>query len=275
MDTGTGLEFLLAMVEPDRAEQARRRIGRPPAKPERLSPKQLVTRLTDPGRPSSALMWVLEQEDKETSKAVYQHGGISEGLRTDIAHGLPFAPLPPATRPAWEMSDTPQTLDPPLPSQTAVQALRRSWTMAWARSAATRISRDDWPWVAVEDSVEPLPGYARWALSTRIDCPPGLRAQFGSHPKFRHRVRTAGIVSGPREYVEQWRPARSVLEVLEIGRSAFPDRAEQAAEVLRPLVGRELADRPEAWAVLAQLLPSFTGTLPELVATSGAVAHTA
>jgi hypothetical protein len=129
----------------------------------------------------------------------------------------------------------------------------------------------DWAEVAAADRSEPLPGYARWALAARIDCPPELRAQFGSHPKFTRRLRTAGIVE-LRDYVESGRPPEDVLAVLHFGAALFPHRVAEAAALLRPLVRADLGTNLDAWAVLARLVPTFAGTVPELVRTSGAIA---
>ncbi|UKY53791.1 hypothetical protein [Streptomyces inhibens] len=153
-----------------------------------------------------------------------------------------------------------------------VDALRRARTMRQGRTAAVAVTRDDWDLVAVADLEEPLPGYARRNLAIRIDCPRELREQFGSHPKFSHRLTRAGILDGPRELVADVRTARRVLSVLAVGRRAFPHRPAEALELLRPLVQGESGGDPEAWAVCAQLLPTFDGTLPELVTASGAVA---
>jgi hypothetical protein len=130
----------------------------------------------------------------------------------------------------------------------------------------------DWRTVTEADAERALPGYARWALSVRPDCPPALRAQFGAHPKFAHRVRQAGVLDGPAEYATDHGPAVRVLEVLAMGRLMFPARIGEAEGALRPLVRDHLGDREEAWAVLAQLIGTFHGTARELVVTAGAIA---
>jgi hypothetical protein len=106
----------------------------------------------------------------------------------------------------------------------------------------------------------------------RPDCPPALRAQFGSHAKFTHRVRQAGILAGPGEYATAHGPAAQVLKVLSLGPVMFPARVGEAEDALRPLVRDHLAGREEPWAVLAQLLGTFHGTAPELIMTAGAIA---
>jgi hypothetical protein len=132
------------------------------------------------------------------------------------------------------------------------------------------VSKRDWATVAEADRSEPLPGFARWALAERIDCPPEVRARFGSHRKFTNRLRAGGIVE-PREYVELGRPPEGVLAVLYFGTKLFPHRAGEAAALLAPLVRAELGANLDAWAALADLVPEFAGTVPELVTTSGAV----
>jgi hypothetical protein len=61
--------------------------------------------------------------------------------------------------------------------------------------------------------------------------------------------------------------------VFHFGTWLFPRRVGEAAATLAPLVRAELGANADAWAVLAQLLPTFAGTVPELVVTSGAVAR--
>ncbi|WP_202970823.1 hypothetical protein [Saccharothrix sp. ALI-22-I] len=276
MDRGNnvrGAHFLLSLIEPDDAATVQRRlgIGEPEANPAQWSASQLH-RLQ---APQSTLLWMLERDDPATNALVYHHADITDAVKRDVLRGTPFGtargPLPvvgtcdkaDCSHREPELAVSPYGL---------VGGLRRARSMAAARVAAGAVSRADWPEIADADRVEPLPGYARWALSIRIDCPPEVRAQFGSHPKFTHRLRQAGIVGYPREYVERWTPARSVLDVLHVGTTLFPERTREAAEFLAPLVRRELGANPEAWAVLAQVLPTFTGTAPELVRTCGAVA---
>lgn len=153
-----------------------------------------------------------------------------------------------------------------------IGGLREAQTIRSARVAVQAVGRRDWAAVAEADRAEPLPGFARWALGERIDCPPEVRPQFGSHPKFTNRRRKAGVVE-LREYVELGRPSGDVLAVLHFGAQLFPHRADEAAALLTPLVRAEIGTNLDAWAVLAQQLPTFAGTVPELVTTSGAVAR--
>jgi hypothetical protein len=267
------VHFLLSPIDPDDAATVRRRlgIGEPEANPARW----WAGRLQQLRAPTSVLLWMVERDDPATNALAYHHAHATGAIKRDIIHGVPFGtasgPLP-----VVRTCDTPGCSHraPPLVVGPAglVGELRQARSMAAARVAADAVSRADWPEIVDADRVEPLPGYARWALSIRVDCPPEVRAQFGSHPKFAHRLTRAGIVGDPREYVERWTPARSVLDVLQVGTALFPERAREAAELLTPLVRRELGANPEAWAVLAQVLPTFTGTAPELVRTCGAVA---
>lgn len=291
MRVDPGLAFLAGLAGQDTAERVLRRLrirddeprrGRAPtgagAYP-RLSATSPAGELLQHRVPSSALLWLLEQDDPEANTAVFHHHLADNAIKRDILSGVPFGP---GAAGRLKVSRALEGYEEPeIPAARGahglVGTLRLARTMRQGRGAAMAVSRvrGDWARVAAADREQALPGYARWALSMRIDCPPELREQFGSHPRFTHRLRQAGIVSGPAEYVGQWRPARIVLAVLGRGRTLFPARTEEAAEVLRPLVRSELRGDVEAWAVLAQLLPTYHGPLPELVATSGAVAYSA
>jgi hypothetical protein len=266
------LHFLLGLVDPGDAERARQRLGigaRPAVDRSGL-------RLSRHPMPASILLWMLEQDDPELNEQVYFHQNVTLTIRRDIRTGVSYGEGPLGRKPVKVSPKVLRSAGPEIPATAGpyglIGTLRRADTMRRGRAAAVAVGRHDWPAVAEADQEQPLPGYARWALATRIDCPPALRAQFGSHPKFDHRLRAAGIIEGPHEYVSSWRPALNVLSVLGVGLWAFPNRAAEAAASLRPLVRAELGGHTEAWAVLAQLLPSFTGTLPELIATSGAIA---
>ncbi|MQY10549.1 hypothetical protein SRB5_06570 [Streptomyces sp. RB5] len=240
--------------------------------PRQRDPWYVTRLLNETAAPASALLWMLETDDPDVRISAYRAPRMSDGLRREIMAGRSFAPgatgsvRPPKTD-RWDR--------PPEPVDTAeydlLAELYAVRTMAHGRAAAGTVTRDDWPRIAAADHDAPLPGFARWSLAIRIDCPPELRAQFGDHPKFRHRLRQAGIVSGPAEYVETYRPARRVLSLLALGAWAFPpSRQSEAASVLRPLA-QSLGPSPEPWAILTQLLPTFTGTLPELLRTTRAV----
>ncbi|OIV37921.1 hypothetical protein BIV57_08695 [Mangrovactinospora gilvigrisea] len=81
-----------------------------------------------------------------------------------------------------------------------------------------------------------------------------------------------GLSSGTltaRHVLERTTPARSALRALD----ALPKGRELVADALGALVEAHLAGRPEAWAVAAQLLPEFTGSIAELAALAGQVAE--
>ncbi|MGX1273513.1 hypothetical protein [Streptomyces phaeoluteigriseus] len=269
------LGFLLGLTDEDAAVRIRRRIGLPAPGPD--GPDAARDRLSRVWSrrnvPSSVVLWILEQDEPELNALVWRHLTVDAGLRRAIARGVPFGPG--RTRPL-RVHALPGT-EPEVPASYVrhglVGALREAATMAAARDAASMVlTHDDWRTVTEADAETPLPGYTRWALSVRPDCPQALRAQFGSHPKFTHRVRTAGVLDGPAAYATTHGPAVGVLEVLAMGHLMFPARIGAAEDALRPLVRQHLGDREEAWAVLAQLADTFHGTAPELVATAGAIA---
>jgi hypothetical protein len=225
--------------------------------------------------PSSVLLWILEEDDPELNALVFHHGSTSDAMRRAILRGVPFrrgrgepVPVHGSLRPCAEPS-APEAFT----RLGLVGALRDATEMGRARAAASMVvDHSDWRAVARTDREDPLPGYARWALSVRPDCPVALREQFGSHAKFTHRVRQAGVLDGPAEYATTCAPASDVLMTLSQGHTLFPTRLRRAEDALRPLVREHLGDREDAWAVLAQLLGTFHGTVPELVMTAGAVA---
>ncbi|WP_053717873.1 hypothetical protein [Saccharothrix sp. NRRL B-16348] len=268
-----GVHFLLSSVDPADAATVRRRLGIGEPEVERAG--WWAWRLLQLRAPRSVLLWMLERDDPATNALAYHHPNVTDAIRRDIVRGVPFGtargPLPvvrTCVTPGC-VHDEPRLVVSPFG---LVGGLRRARSMATARAAAGAVGKADWPEVAEADRVEPLPGYARWVLSTRVDCPPEVRAQFGSHPKFTHRLKRAGIVADAREYADHWGPARSVLDVLRLGTALFPARAREAAELLGPLVRRELGANLDAWAALARVLPTFSGTPTELVRTCGEVA---
>ncbi|MFI6034584.1 hypothetical protein ACIBBD_10540 [Streptomyces sp. NPDC051315] len=272
---GQALGFLLGLTDEDAAGRIRDRIGLPAPEPE--SPEVTRRRLhrvwSWPRVPASLTLWILEEDDPKLNAVVWRYLGLDAGLRRALARGIPFGPG----------RTEPVPVDPRLPGEEPeipesyvrhglVGALREAGSMAAGRAAASMVlTPADWRTVTDADAGTPLPGYARWALSVRPDCPPALRSQFGSHPKFAHRVREAGVLSGPAEYATDHGPAVRVLEVLAMGRLMFPARIGEAEEALRPLVRDHLGGNEEAWAVLAQIVGTFHGTAPELVVTAGAI----
>ncbi|MPY33444.1 hypothetical protein FNH09_19915 [Streptomyces adustus] len=268
------VDFLLGLVENKIARRVRRRIGlsRPDRSPE--AQRRLLSRWTWPPVPASMLLWALEEDDSELNTVVWRHLPANDGIRRAIVRGVPFGPG--RTEPV-PVAPTLRGQEPPVPESFTrlglVGALRTVASMEQGRAAASMVvERPDWQEVADADGERPLPGYARWALSVRPDCPPALRAGFGTHRKFTHRVRQAGILSGPAEYATEHGPAARALGLLSLGHTLFPARLAAAQDALRPLVRDHLGESEEAWAVLAQLMPTFHGTAPELVVTAGAIA---
>ncbi|MFD3436541.1 hypothetical protein ACFWU3_03440 [Streptomyces sp. NPDC058685] len=273
--TAMALHLLLTLADADLARRVRKRLAvteDPPAGPP--SVWEAARQVSRAGAPASVLFWMLQADRPDINEVVYHVDGVGGRIQRDILRGVPFGdgargplPLAPGLRKQTEPVDLPGT-----GPRGVVGELRAVTRMRQGRRAAAAVGRDDWAQVAAADLEEPLPGFARWALATRIDCPKALRERFSDHPSFAHRMRQAGIVAGPGVYAENWRTAQDVLSVLDTGRWAFPGRLPEAEAVLRPLVQGSLGENTEAWAVLAQLLPTFTGTAPELIVTSGAIA---
>ncbi|MFJ9543651.1 hypothetical protein ACIRPX_41420 [Streptomyces sp. NPDC101225] len=269
--------FLLDLIDAGAAQRVRRRIGVPPhtrvdSAGERA---RLISSWTWRAVPSSVLLWVLEEDDPDLNAVVWRHSHADDFMRRAILRGVPFGPGRTARVPVAPVLR--HSGEPPVPAcyarQGLIGALRRATAMAPARKAASMVlERADWRTVGEADAERPLPGYARWALAVRPDCPPRLRTQFGVHRKFTNRVRGAGVLDGPAEYATAHGPASDTLQVLSLGHLLFPARVRDAEDALRPLVRDHLGGREEAWAVLAQLVDGFHGTVPELVATAGAVA---
>jgi hypothetical protein len=276
--SGAAVGFLLGLIDSGDAERVRRRIGLP--EPEAEGPPEarrnkLIWSWTRQAVPSSVLLWVLEEDDPELNAMVWRHVSSDNALRRAIVRGVPFGPG--RKGPLTVEKGLTREQEPPVPESFTrfglLGALREGTSMGSARAAASMVvGHSDWQAVTEADRDRPLPGYARWALSVRPDCPPALRAQFGSHRKFTRRVEEAGVLDGPADYATAWGPASHVLKVLSTGQVLFPARVHEAEDVLRPLVREHLGDREDAWAVLAQLIDSFHGNAVELVVTAGAVA---
>lgn len=260
--SGRAVGLLLGLIDSEDADRVRARVGLP------RGPSAL---------PASVVLWMLQEDDPDLNAVVRRL--LSEqdtALRWAILDGVAFAPgrLPaievdPVLRRDYEA--------PPVPDRVArlglVPALRASASMAEAREATSLVyRREHWQTVGEADRENSLPGYVRRALCVRPDCPPSLRAQFGSHRRFDVRVRQAGILAGPAEYATGHGPAPDVLKVLSLGQVMFPRRMPEAEDALRPLVRDRLGGREEAWAVLAQFVGTFHSTAPELVLTAGAIA---
>jgi len=267
--------FLLGLVDEETADRVRARTGLPgPEAPEasirRLQRAWTWARLL----PASMALWILENDDPTLNSVVWRHLETDAGLRRAVVRGVPFGPT--RTEPV-RVDPLLVRQEPEVPTSYVrlglVGCLRAVGSMSEGRAAASMVlTRADWDTVGQADRESPLPGYARWALSVRPDCPPSVRAGFGSHAKFTHRLRQAGVMEGPAPFALSYDPAISVLEVLAMGHVLFPRRVREAEDALRPLVQEHLGDREEAWAVLAQLIDTFHGTTPELVITAGAIA---
>lgn len=265
-----GVDFLLSLIEPGDVRKVRRRLRI--GKPKLFTDKDAMGELHRLRAPRSVLLWMLERDDPGTNRLVFHHPCADDAIKRDILRGQPFGaetgPLPVPARCAC----SPTEPDIPVSPQELIGGLREARTMKSARVAIRAVGRRDWAAVAEADRIEALPGFARWALAERIDCPPEVRTQFGSYPRFTKRLRRAGIVE-LRDYVEHGRPPADVLAVLHVGTQLFPRRVGEAAALLAPLVRAELGADLDAWAALDELMPDFAGTVPELVTTSGARAR--
>ncbi|WP_043672719.1 hypothetical protein [Streptomyces xylophagus] len=276
--SGAAVDFLLGLIDSGDAERVRRRIGLPEPEDDRSAEARrnvLMWSWTRTTVPASVLLWVLQEDDPELNLSVWRHVSADNAMRRAIIRGVPFGPAGDGTLTVVEGLG--QELEPPVPESFTrfglVGALREGTSMRDARTAASMVlERSDWQAVSEADRDRPLPGYARWALAIRPDCPPALRAQFGTHRKFTHRVEQAGVLDGPADYATSWGPASHVLKVLSTGQLLFPARVAEAEDALRPLVRDHLGDREDAWSVLAQLIDTFHGNALELVATAGAIA---
>ncbi|MEU6552302.1 hypothetical protein ABZ915_18760 [Streptomyces sp. NPDC046915] len=267
--------LLLGLTDEETAARVRARTGLPRAEDPAAARRRMQRPWLWSGElPASVKLWILEQDDPELNALVWWAIGTDAGLRRAVARGVPFGadrtePVP--------VDQALREQEPEVPESYVrhgiVGALRAAGSMREGNGAASMVlTRTDWRTVTDADGERPLPGFARWALTVRPDCPPALRAQFGSHPKFTHRIRQAGVLDGPAEYATAHGPAVRVLDVLAMGHLLFPARLREAEDALRPLVHEHLGDREEAWAVLTQLMETFHGTVPELVVTAGAIA---
>lgn len=176
-------------------------------------------------------------------------------------------------------SETPTTTRDPDPNDprgliAALRRIGRAERIKPARTLAAQVSRADWELIAAADRQAPLSGYVRWALATRLDCPDRVREQFGSwQPRFQKRMRKAGVIRDLTRLLAEESSAGHALEILSFGRWAFAGRIGAAEELIGDLVRDELGGNVEAWAVFAQLLPEFGGSLSELLVTAGAIGH--
>ncbi|MGW7402279.1 hypothetical protein ACWGI9_00805 [Streptomyces sp. NPDC054833] len=267
--------FLLGLIDEETAGRIRARTGLPgPEHPAAMRRRLDRAWAWANVLPSSVVLWVLEEDDPDLNAVVWRFVGTDAALRRAVARGVPFGPG--RTEPL-PVHPTLRDEEPEVPESYVrhglVGALREATSLQQARAAGSMVlTRTDWAAVAEAHGERPLPGYARWALSVRPDCPPALRERFGSHRKFTHRVRLAGVLDGPAEYATAHGPAVHALQVLSMGGVLFPTRIKEAEQALCPLVHDHLGDREDAWAVMAQLVETFHGNATELVLTASAIA---
>lgn len=271
-----GLRFLLEQLEAEEAERMRRRLNLDDEVPSTPRAEWAVPELTRMELPVSVLLWLLECDDPTINEAVYGHPQATATIKRDIQRGVPFGPDPqvriPVSGEVSKHAEADRAHSPAVYRPLNIEALREATTAGRARSAVLPISSPHWPKVARADRDKPLPAPARWELVTRVDCPPELRQQFRSGAKFRRRMRQAGVLSGPADYLDGGRPAATVLAVLDLGRAVFlPHRSKEAALALQQLIRGQLGGNGEAWKMFAHLLPSFAGTMPELTRTTRAI----
>ncbi|MGW3306851.1 hypothetical protein ACWDG9_09725 [Streptomyces sp. NPDC001073] len=276
--SGAAVGFLLGLIDSGDAARIRGRIGLPEPDPERTPEARRNVEMWSWTRtpvPASVLLWSLQEDDPDLNQWVCRHISADNAMRRAVKRGVPFGPDREGPLTVGEALQWVE--EPPVPENYTrfglVGALREGTSMQSARTAASMVlERSDWQAVMEADEDRPLPGYARWALSVRPDCPPELRARFGTHRKFTHRVEKAGVLDSPADYATAWGPASHVLKVLSSGQLLFPARVSEAEDALRPLVREHLAGSEDAWSVLAQLIDTFHGNAVELVVTAGAVA---
>ncbi|MCX5202923.1 hypothetical protein OG897_15870 [Streptomyces sp. NBC_00237] len=261
-DGGFEMEFLVSLAEPGHREPVARRVR------EQLADNP-VTRLpwgTRTDVHASAWIWTLQEDDPELNAIVYRSGGASAVLRDEIRRGLPFGkargPLHVLDEVRSDRDLRPEELRFADPAGLEA-ALRAVTTMKAAKKVACRVGREDWGTVVRADRNAPFPGYARWALAIRPDCPDWARAGFDTVPGFTRRMRRAGIFDSPLDLLRHGRWARNALHVLHNGVVHFPSRPEARAP-LRQLVREELGANLNSWAWMAYLLPRWTGTVPDL-----------
>jgi hypothetical protein len=295
--TGTvhdmAVRFLLESVDdptlPSRVED---RLRLSPIDPRDVNAATKV--FENPAVPAGIARWLLERDDQDANFVAFHMMNTPEAVMRDILLGVPYGagtgPIPVSRR----FSGPPDSLDLHYRSfrmghpsavddegDTATRGLTDALyvygaerRMKQVRHVAASIGARDWAAIGAADRTTPLPGYARWALCVHPACPPELRVQFGgTQPRHGKRMRNAGILfGGPSEYLRTGRNPTIVLTVLGFGGWLFPEQTAAARGELRPLVERELGGNLEAWAVLSRLLPQFSGSVPELIATSGAIA---
>ncbi|MFJ8042505.1 hypothetical protein ACIRBX_18655 [Kitasatospora sp. NPDC096147] len=224
--------------------------------------------------PRSAGWWMLREDQPEVNRFLLERGWLPPGLATDVLAGVPFGPgrtepvpVLPARYGVWVPA--PVAPDPVEELLARLRAAVGPRKLRSARVMAGQVRHADWQLVSEAHAAAPLPGLARWALAERIDCPAELRAAFGSHPKFEHRLRQATVTVECRELLDRAGATRVTLRMFDVGRWAFPTALAPVEDALRPLVAEHLGGRPEAWVALARLLPTHGGTVRALLTRAG------
>ncbi|ARF55280.1 hypothetical protein [Streptomyces gilvosporeus] len=144
------------------------------------------------------------------------------------------------------------------------------------------------PWPAMADALRAgaLPEGAAAHLARHPDCPRDIQLEAlrsTRAPAFRNDSNgdawvRRGLASGAltvEDILAHAAPARAALNHLLLATSSSsPDGDGRAVGALiTALTDEHLDGDVEAWAVCLQLLPTFAGTLPELISTAGAVAR--
>ncbi|MFG2820521.1 hypothetical protein ACGFX4_13955 [Kitasatospora sp. NPDC048365] len=278
--TATAVGFLLRMADDGVAERVRTRLGLDEGRAAAGGVVDNSFRGEVRQAPAQVRLWLLQADDPEVNATLFGMGLLPAGLARDVVAGVPFgpgdagrrierSPYVTAVRPDDERLG--EGLALPRILDRLYGAVTRG-SLKRARRAAQEVRTADWPGVAAAHAERPLPGYARWALAERFDCPPSLRTAFGTHAKFTHRLREAGIVEGLDDLVTGVAPAITALPLLDVLYRAQPRVVDRSAAAVRPLVHERLGSHVEAWAIVAQLLPEFIGTTAELVDLAAAIA---
>lgn len=289
---GEAVRFLLREIgDPDLEARVADRLRLPPTDADDLRP--VITVFRSSTVPAGVLRWLVERDDQDANAIAYYMPATPEAVKRDILLGVPYGAATgyiPVSRQLKGADQAglhyrsfqlgrPRAIEDHGDTDTrglidALYIYGAERRMKQIRHVAAATGARDWARIAAADQATPLPGYARWALCVHPACPPELRVQFGgTHPRYARRMRRAGIpLGGSGELVRTMRIPELVLAVLGSGRRLFPERVGAARDAVRPLVRRDLGGNLEAWSVLNRLMPQFSGTVPELIATSGAVA---
>jgi len=293
------MRFLLDLVDPGLRPRIGERMGlvshaangadkTGPSELEQAAARRV---LADARTPLSVVGWMHDTDLPEVNELLYRGDRTPEGMRVDVMLGIPsdvdrrpggmvrmFRSLgfSRAKRSEYALGThyfTPTTESDERGLIATLRERGAARQLRGCRQVAGTVGRQDWARIGAADLDEALPGYARWALCAQPGCPSWLRRQLGGDaPRLAKRMRKEGIALDSADYVAHWTPVQPVLDVLDVGRWAFPEALRPAAALISPLVEHDLGANLEAWAVLGQLVPTFAGTLPELLRTSAAIA---